>query len=85
MGPVSTAQFGSKNFIALWKYHDFSITQILREINLEGLEIPKNAIFPIIWALNFVHLVIFLLQKVENSVPLNVLKWLILHFKNLQV
>ena len=37
----------------MWKFHDFSITQILREINLEDSRSAKSAISTIQEALNF--------------------------------
>ena len=36
----------------VWKIQDFSVTHILREINLENLEVLKTAIFTISKALN---------------------------------
>ena len=41
----------------VWKVQDFYITQILREINFEDSTSAKTAVFAILWALNFVHLV----------------------------
>ena len=35
----------------VWKYQDFSATQILREINFEESKSSKNAIFTILEAL----------------------------------
>ena len=62
----------------MWKFQDFSITQILREINFWDSRSAKTAIFSILGAVNFVNLVNFSLQKVQkfiknqNSEPLNV-------------
>ena len=78
------------NPYTVWKFQDFCITEILREINFEDSRSAKSAVFAILGAVNFVHLVNFSLQKVQkfiknqNSEPLNVVKWLILHFKNPQ-
>ena len=36
----------------VWKFHPFSVTQILREINFGGWRSSKNAVFAIFWALN---------------------------------
>ena len=67
----------------------FSAIQILCEIIFGEASYSKSAVCVIFWALDFVHLVKFSLQKVQkvqrlkrnhNSVPLNVLKWQILHF-----
>ena len=38
----------------VWKFQDFSVTQILREINFEYFELLKIAVFAILGALNFV-------------------------------
>ena len=46
--------------------HDFSIIQILREINCGACRSFKTAIFSISGALNFVDLVNLSLQKVQN-------------------
>ena len=64
------------------KFQDFSVTQILREINFREFRRPKPAFFAILGALNFVNIVNISLQKVQskNSQPLNVQKWQILHF-----
>ena len=35
----------------MWKFHDFSITKILREINFEESRTSKNDIFAILWAM----------------------------------
>ena len=39
----------------VWKFHDFCITQIFREINFVDSRSAKTAIFAILWAVNFVH------------------------------
>ena len=73
--------------LTMWKFQDFSITQILREINFEDSRMAKTAIFAILRAVNFVQMVNFSLKKStkihknQNSEPLNVVKWLILNFK----
>ena len=36
------------------KIQHFSVTQILREINLVTLEVAKTAVFANLWAVNFV-------------------------------
>ena len=75
----------------MWKFQDFSVIQILRETNFGKTKSPKNAIFVIFGALNFVTLVNFSLSKSarinknKNSEPLNVLKWQILQFLNPQI
>ena len=42
--------------ITVWKFQDFCITQILREINFVDSKITKTAIFAILGAVDFVHL-----------------------------
>ena len=37
----------------MWKFHDFSATQILREINSYDIEALKIAILTILAAMNF--------------------------------
>ena len=65
------------------KFHDFSVTQILREINFGEFRSSKTDGFVILKAPNFVELVNFGLQKVQilkyqNLELLNVSKWQIL-------
>ena len=40
-------------FVAVWKFHDFAITKILREINLGHSKIAKSVILTNSEALNF--------------------------------
>ena len=64
----------------VWKFQDFCITEILREINIKDSRSAKSAAFAILRAVNFVDLVNFSLQKAQkfiknqNLEPLNVLK-----------
>ena len=48
-------------YCTVWKFHDSSVTQILREINFGESRRSKSAIYAILGALNFVDLV--------NSIP----------------
>ena len=50
----------------VWKIRDFSVTQILREINFEECRSSEIAIFAILGALTFVNLVDFSIQKVQT-------------------
>ena len=52
----------------VWKFQDFSITQILREINFAESRSPKSAIFAILGPLNFANLVIFSPQKCKSAI-----------------
>ena len=47
----------------MWKFHDFAINQILREINIGGSRNAKSAVKTFRGS-EFVELVIFNLQKV---------------------
>ena len=47
----------------VWKFQDFSVNQILREINFGELRSSKITIFAILGALKFVSLVKISLQK----------------------
>ena len=53
----AAAAFGKKEQIiyvrTVWKFHDFSITQILREIKFEESRSAKSAILTHLEALNF--------------------------------
>ena len=61
------------NFLAIckvWKFpkfQDFSVTQISRKTNFRQFRSCKTAIFAILGALNFVHLVRLSLQKVQTK------------------
>ena len=46
-----------------WKFQDFPVTQILREINSKASVSSKTAVLVIFGALNFVYLVNFSLKK----------------------
>ena len=69
----------------MWKFQDFCITEILREINFVDSRSAKSDIFAILGAVNFVHLANSAFKKCKNSSksisePFNVLKWQSLHF-----
>ena len=70
----------------MWKFHDFSITQILREINFGNCKSAKSAILTHLVILNFDFYEFFALFEglKPNSEPQNVFKWQILHFYNPQ-
>ena len=46
---------------------DVCTTEILREINFEYSRSAKSAVFAILGAVNFVHVVNFSLRKVQKS------------------
>ena len=51
---------------------DFSITQILREINFVNSKSAKTAVFCHFRGCDFVHLVIFSLQKVQKCIEVKI-------------
>ena len=56
----------------VWKFHDFPITQILREINFGESRSSKTAFFAILVALNFVDLINFSPQKVQKILKIKI-------------
>ena len=75
----------NKHLHSVWKSKDFSVIQILREINCREPRSSKTAVFAIFGALNIVDLVNFSHKKVSkfikaNSEPPNVLKWQMSYF-----
>ena len=50
----------------VWKFHDFSVVQILREINFGESWSSKIAFFAVLGALNYIDFVNFSFQKVQN-------------------
>ena len=57
---------------ARWKFHDFCITHILREINFVDSWRAKTAIKALLGAVNFVLLVNFSLQKVNKCIKIKI-------------
>ena len=60
--------------ITVWKFHNFSTTQILREINFEETRYSKTAI---LGTLDFVNLVLSLqkVQKFRLSQCVEIVEW----------
>ena len=56
----------------VWKFQDFSVTQILREINYGESRNSKTVIFVISGALNIINLVICRLQKVQKFIKVKI-------------
>ena len=56
----------------MWKIQDFSVIQILREINFGDSRSSKTAIFAILGAPNFVNLVNLSLQKVQKIIEIKI-------------
>ena len=56
----------------VWKYQDFSIIQILHEINFGESRSCKKAVFVIFGALSFVNLDIFSLQKLQKFTKIRI-------------
>ena len=59
-------------YYTMWKFQEFSITQILREINFEDSRSAKSAVFAILGAVNFAHLVNVSLQKVQKFMKITI-------------
>ena len=51
--PAAASLAPRLNQLTVWKFHDFSITQILREINFGDSRSAKYAILTYLEALNF--------------------------------
>ena len=51
----------------VWKFKDFSVTEILRELNFEESTTSKTAVFTIFGARNFLNLVNLSFLKVQIS------------------
>jgi len=78
----------------VWKFQDFCITEILREINFVDSRSAKTADFPFLkikkgcefWSFGtFQPSKNAIIHKNQNSEPLNVVKWLILPLKILKI
>ena len=52
----------------VWRIQDFSVNQILREINFRESSSFKTTFFVVLGALNFVNLVNFSLTKVQKFI-----------------
>ena len=70
--PLDNYHQKTENHYTVWKFQDFCITEILREINFEDSRSAKSANFAILGAVNFVHLVHFSLQKVKKSMKIKI-------------
>ena len=57
----------------MWKFQDFSVTQILREIDFGGSGNFKTACSATLETLNFVNLVNFSLQKVQKFIEIKII------------
>ena len=67
--------------MTVWKFQDYSVVQILREINFGESRSSKTAVYAILGAMNFYDLVKICKPpapsksaKIQNSEPLNVSK-----------
>ena len=56
----------------VWKCHDFSVTQILREINYGDSGSSKPAVLAILVALKKSNLVNFTLQKMQKFIKITI-------------
>ena len=58
--------------VTVWKFQKFSITQNLREINFGDSRSAKTAVFALLGAVKFVHLVNIRLQKVQEFMKIKI-------------
>ena len=56
----------------VWNCQDFSVIQILREINFEQYIKSKTAGFFIFWGLDFVNFIYCILQIVETLIEIKI-------------
>ena len=56
----------------MWKFQDFSVIQIFREINFGESRSSKTAVFAIFGVLNLVNLIHFCLQKVQKFIKIQI-------------
>ena len=56
----------------VWKFHDFSITQFLREIKFAESKSSKTAVFAILGALNFDNLVNFSFRVMQKFIKIKI-------------
>ena len=66
-GKTSSILLFSHNFSTVWKFSNFYVTHILREINCWQFEVPKTGILNILAAPKFVFLKLFDIFKFEMS------------------
>ena len=56
----------------MWKCQDFSVNQILREINFVESRRYKTAVLAILGALKIIDLVNFSLQKIQKFIEITI-------------
>ena len=56
----------------VWKFQDFTITQILREINFGGCRSSKTAVLAILGALKMINLVNFSILKMQKFIKIKI-------------
>ena len=67
-----TRQFRFGSLYTMWKFQDFSVMQILRQINFGESRSSESAFFAIFRALTFLILVNFSLQKVQKFIKIKI-------------
>ena len=60
------------NYFTMWKFQDFSVTHILREINFGEIRTSKNGVFAILAALNVVNLADISLKEVQKFIKIKI-------------
>ena len=67
---VTFSQCGKEG--TLWKFQDFCIAKILREINILASRSAKLPFFAMLWALKFANLIYFCLFKVQKFMKIKI-------------
>ena len=68
---VQAILYSGKSF-TVWKFQDFSVIQVLREINFGESRSSKTAVFTGFGLLIFVHLVDFSLRKLQKFIKIKI-------------
>ena len=56
----------------VWKYHDFSVTQILREINFEEYKSSETGVFATLGAVKMINFLNVSFQKVQKFIKIEI-------------
>ena len=72
MGRFKTQTPDALLILKEWEFHDFSVNQILREINFVESRRYKTAVLAISGALKIIDLVNFSLQKMQKFIEITI-------------
>ena len=64
--------FDTTLYFTVWKFQDFYVTQILREIDFGECRGSDIDVFAILVTLKMINLVYFSLQKVQKSIKIKI-------------